>query len=470
MDSSAVFRHYPYRGFSLIELLVVVSIIAILASIAVGVYVAARPATRVDAEAQKIQSALRLAHSRTVASENFEQHGVHFDASNGTYTLFAGEAFDSNDPDNEEMSLEGAVSLSNVQLVGGGTDIMFSRVTGITNQHGFIELISQDSSQTRAVCVLANGTVFSAPVDGGVLACSESQLAYTEGSTDADLASFPSGSGTGDPAQTVTIGAEPIIVGRVDLLLKRVGTPSDLFFELREGSTVGTVRTTSTVVAGSSLPVDLSWVSFELPLPVTLNAATQYALRLRSWPTSNVAFSGAEGTVHWGYEHAATAPPAYGGGDAWRYVGANGNGADAGQQLGPADQYDFSFRLIGSGAPLLTDSRHLEINLGYSLQGVTNITLDYDNGASVTSYPVASYMNADSSEFHFEETVTVGADELPLVVHSHYIDGADTVFSIVRDRRFHNVALSIRLDATTVVSYAADGTATAGSVDSMIYR
>ncbi len=179
-----------------------------------------------------------------------------------------------------------------------------------------------------------------------------SAVSYEGGTTDSNLASFPSNNaGDGDPAQSFTTGSESVSAGSVALLLKRVGSPSNVYLEIRSGSTVGVVLGTSGTVASSSIPTSaLTWTSFTFSSPVPLAANTTYYLRLRSTPDSTIVFSGSAGTLNWGYLQTAQSP--YAGGTAYRYVGRQGNQSDQGQSL---TQYDFSFRVITAGGGNTTE-------------------------------------------------------------------------------------------------------------------
>ena len=179
---------------------------------------------------------------------------------------------------------------------------------------------------------------------GGGLA--SSLVAYEGGVTDENLASFPSNNaGDGDPAQGFTTPASAKQVGQIDLYLKRVGNPSDIYLEMRSGSTVGSILATSNTVDADTISSSaLSFVTFTFPTTPQLSASTLYYLRLRSIPSSTVAFSGSAGTLNWGYLQSAQSP--YAGGQAYRYVSRQGNQADQGQAL---SQYDYSFRVTTPG-------------------------------------------------------------------------------------------------------------------------
>jgi hypothetical protein len=167
---------------------------------------------------------------------------------------------------------------------------------------------------------------------------------FTGGITDGNLCSFPGIDG--DCGQSFTMGSQIKEISQVQLYIRKTSTDtSDIYLEIREGSTIGTVLATSSIVVSADIPGSLSWITFTFQNPVTLTANTQYFLRLRSIPDSTDPLAGAKGAIYWGYIHATSAPPAYGGGDAWRYIGLNNDPSDPGQRLGPEDQYAFSFKI-----------------------------------------------------------------------------------------------------------------------------
>jgi hypothetical protein len=195
---------------------------------------------------------------------------------------------------------------------------------------------NQNNISELSNVVVANGEAELAKMAG---------VGFDGGITDADLCSFP---GTdGDCAQSFTMGSESREVSQIQLYLKKAtADPSDIQLEIRSESTIGSVLAVSDTIDSATLPSSLEWVNFTLTSPVILSANTQYFLRLVSYPPSTDPLSGAEGAVYWGYIHSGSSPPAYAGGDAWRYVGRNNDPSDSGQQLGPADQYDFSFKVL----------------------------------------------------------------------------------------------------------------------------
>lgn len=111
----------------------------------------------------------------------------------------------------------------------------------------------------------------------------------------------------------------------------------------------------------------------------------------------------------------------------------------------------------------IADTRHVHFDLGWSIQGTSTLTLVFDDSPDVTeNVDMADYFNADQTDFDWSGTVDVNGDLEELRVQSHSIDATNTVLSIERDRRDNQKPVAISIDGHDIVSYTADGDATAG--------
>ncbi len=227
------------------------------------------------------------------------------------------------------------------------------------------------------------------------------EFSYKEGTTDSNLCSFP---GTnGDCGQSFTVGSQTLQTSTIKLYLKRVtASPSNVYLEVRSSSTVGTVIATSSQVTGSSLPSSLNWVTFSFSSPITLNAYTKYYLRLRSVPDSTNPWGSAVGTVNWGYLQSAYSPPAYSGGEAWRYIGRNSIPSYKGQVL---SYYDFSFIInegqVGSSVYVSNTSR-IDFQFNVTDESpIISCSLNANNVTSGTIYaPVRNISNTITTDLN----------------------------------------------------------------------
>lgn len=178
---------------------------------------------------------------------------------------------------------------------------------------------------------------------GSLQSQTETKTVFFEDSpTNSDLINFPSeNSGNGDPVQSFTTLGASIKVSKIEVYIKKATSdPSDIFAEIRAGSSVGSVLGTSNIINSESLTQNLSWVEFRFPSAVNLNASTKYYIRLKSVPFSTDALSGSKELIYWGYKQ--TPPSPYDGGELRRFVGRLSNPSDQGQLL---DQYDAGFKV-----------------------------------------------------------------------------------------------------------------------------
>lgn len=108
------------------------------------------------------------------------------------------------------------------------------------------------------------------------------------------------------------------------------------------------------------------------------------------------------------------------------------------------------------------DSRHLHFDLGWSIQNETTLTLNFPNDSVTQNISMAGFFNVGKTEFDWSGTIVVAGVDQVLRVHTHSLDGFNTVLSIHRDKRYNDKALTVSIDGQQVVSYNAAGTATVG--------
>ena len=144
------------RGFTFIELLVVIGMIAVLASGALIAYRAASGGIELKTNAFKIVDVLNLARQRTIASLGSSEYGVHFEASQ--FVLFKGADYSALDPDNIFYALPDALEIADVSLAGGGSEVVFDRITGKTVQSGSLKArLVSDIGKFKTINILSSG-------------------------------------------------------------------------------------------------------------------------------------------------------------------------------------------------------------------------------------------------------------------------------------------------------------------------
>ena len=136
------------KGFTLIEVVISVSILALLGVLAALIFFGSQRDTDVSAAAQKIAATLREAQTRSMSGEQTSTWGVQFSTSIPTenfFSLFHGASYASATATTTTY-LPANLRFSNITLNGGGFEIRFDRLTGKTSQYG-------TGASSQALCV-----------------------------------------------------------------------------------------------------------------------------------------------------------------------------------------------------------------------------------------------------------------------------------------------------------------------------
>ncbi len=145
-------------GLTLIEILVAVSIVALAVTIITISFSRLNSSQALDKSAILITSLLDEARSLTLSSKGDVQYGVYFE--NSQAILFKGAVYSPTDPDNVRVKPHALVEFGEIVLSGGGTSIIFKRLTGDTDQTGTIKVFLKSSPTTfRTITIGATGIV-----------------------------------------------------------------------------------------------------------------------------------------------------------------------------------------------------------------------------------------------------------------------------------------------------------------------
>jgi len=154
----------PYSllpSFTILEILITVTIVALLSSAAAINYLSAYRRGLLETQAQGIVSVLRRAQQKALGQEEGLAWGVHFDnvdASRAFTALFAGSTYN---PSAVRETVYLAQGLEFAQPTpGGGIDVVFSKFTGKPAASASIIIqIKSNSAQRRVISVNEAGTV-----------------------------------------------------------------------------------------------------------------------------------------------------------------------------------------------------------------------------------------------------------------------------------------------------------------------
>lgn len=150
------------RGFTLVEILVVLGIFGLLAASAVVALGTLRGGSDLQAEARGLSRVLELARSKTVASEGDARYGVYATSTSPhRYILFQGNDYVSRVVAEDEVyELRNTIEFGTISFGVGGVEVVFDRIQGTTSQAGSAELrVKANLSATTTVDVESSGNV-----------------------------------------------------------------------------------------------------------------------------------------------------------------------------------------------------------------------------------------------------------------------------------------------------------------------
>lgn len=139
------------KGFTLIEMLMSVGILATLAALSLPVYQSFYNRNELDLTAQNLASALRRAQTYARGSLGDSQWGVSIQS--GAITLYKGASFAGRDTAYDEVS-----TIATSTNVSGLSDILFAKLSGAPAATGSVTF-TNTNNETRTVTINAEGMV-----------------------------------------------------------------------------------------------------------------------------------------------------------------------------------------------------------------------------------------------------------------------------------------------------------------------
>ena len=148
------------KGFTMLELLIVIGITATLSVVGVGFYINQQKAKILENTAQEIANYLHYTQQKSISQEQGLQWGVHFEnPSSGSdfYALYTGTTYSS--PIETKYLPAGIIFTT--PATGNSINISFNKLTGTnysgTNQSLIIQSIS--NSATTTISVFSQGLI-----------------------------------------------------------------------------------------------------------------------------------------------------------------------------------------------------------------------------------------------------------------------------------------------------------------------
>jgi prepilin-type N-terminal cleavage/methylation domain-containing protein len=144
------------KGFSLIEILAVISIISIVLGIAIINGRNFNNSIDLENTAKSVDAKIKLAKAYSIGAKNNTNYGVHFEADK--VVIFRGSVFINGAPTNETFVFSDKIGVNAVSLAGGGSNVIFDRLIGSTSNFGNIEMkVISEPSKTKQIIINSDG-------------------------------------------------------------------------------------------------------------------------------------------------------------------------------------------------------------------------------------------------------------------------------------------------------------------------
>ena len=155
-------KYKTWEGITLTELLIVIAILIILAAVAIPVVNIFQKESDLNDATREIINTLKLAQSKTLASEGAKNWGIYFTTTTAPHQciLFKGENFASRVSSSDEIfKLAKTIEFFEIDLEGGD-ELVFERITGTTEQPGRVSLrVKTDFEKSRTIYIEDSGKI-----------------------------------------------------------------------------------------------------------------------------------------------------------------------------------------------------------------------------------------------------------------------------------------------------------------------
>lgn len=145
---------FAHKGFTLMEVLIVITISALLVTMFSGLFGGIVNYQSVDQDADTILSYVEKARSLAINSQAYSEYGIRFASS--TVTLFQGTTF-APSSSNLVYNMSSRVQISAINLSNGSADVYFNKITGKPNATGTVTVQLTSGTTTRQVIIHGSG-------------------------------------------------------------------------------------------------------------------------------------------------------------------------------------------------------------------------------------------------------------------------------------------------------------------------
>jgi len=146
------------KGFTLLEISISVSILALIGALSLVSFVSSRNVRDLTTSGQNVLSILRLAQSKTLAGEDNSAWGMRLETTQ--FILFRGATY-AGATYTKAYVLPNSVEIANINLAGGGQDVILKRISGGTDQAGGFDVrVKNSTDKLFSITVDGSGKVY----------------------------------------------------------------------------------------------------------------------------------------------------------------------------------------------------------------------------------------------------------------------------------------------------------------------
>jgi len=145
------------KGFTIIELVLVIMLLSISIGMTISYYRTSQIRADINSQVANMVHYLRLAQSSATAGLEDSNYGVHIE--NSFYTTFKGSSYNPLSDTNFQIDIPSTMSLGNILLNGGGSDVIFTKPSGETTTYGTFTLSSAEINRSFTVTITPIGTI-----------------------------------------------------------------------------------------------------------------------------------------------------------------------------------------------------------------------------------------------------------------------------------------------------------------------
>lgn len=145
------------KGFSMIEVIVVLALLALVFGVSVIYYRDSLARTDLNSQGELVSNSLRLLRSNAASGNVEEPNAMRLEELE--YIKFFGDVYNPESPDNIHTELPGQVKIDNINLNGGGREIIFQSPHGNTDNFGSFDIKAEQIDRTITININRIGTI-----------------------------------------------------------------------------------------------------------------------------------------------------------------------------------------------------------------------------------------------------------------------------------------------------------------------